>query len=208
MRAAARASAVDADLEHHLEGHAGRIALRPVFDQRQLRDRIDQEHHTQVRMVGQQQLDAREVFVAHDLVGDQRAARASGHAHGQLRDGGKGQAPGAGVELALEQLRRHGGLAVRRQVDAPFAHARLHPRQVVFERLALEHGQRQWQVAGQHIPAGGADFAAPARRLGARVALETVAQQRVDEVVCRGRNVGHGRATAVLESSSLRMQAL
>ncbi|MNL24221.1 hypothetical protein D3C87_1456460 [compost metagenome] len=140
-------------------------------------------------MVGQQQLDAREVFVAHDLVGDQRAARAGGHAHGQLRDGGKGQAPGASIELALEQLRRHGGLAVRRQVDAPFAHARLHPLEVVFERLALEHGQRQRQVAGQHVPAGGADFAAQARRLGARVALEAVAEQRVDEVVGGGQGV-------------------
>ena len=43
---------------------------------------------------------------------------AGGDAGAQLRDGREGQAPGAGVELALEQLRRHRGLAVRRQVDA------------------------------------------------------------------------------------------
>ncbi len=208
VRAAARARALHADLEHHLERHARGIALGPVFNERQLRDRIDQEHDAQVRMVGQQQLDACQVFVAHHLVGDERAARACGHAHGQLRDGREGQAPGAGVELALEQLRRHGGLAMRRQVDAPLAHARLHPREVVLQRLALEHGQRQRQVAGQHVPAGGTDFTAPARRLGARVALEAVAEQRVDEVLGSRSGVGHGRATAMLESSSLRMQAL
>jgi len=165
------------------------MALRPVLDQRQLRQRVDQEHDAQLGVPAQQHLDAGQVFVAHHLVGDERAARAGRHAHRQLRDGGEGQAPGAGVELALEELRRHGGLAVRREVDAPLAHARLHPRQVVLERLALEHGQRQRQVAGQHVPAGGADLAAAARRGGARIALEVAAQQRVCEVVHDERSV-------------------
>ena len=116
------------------------------------------------------------------------------HADRELRDGGEGDAPGAGIELAREQLRRHRGLAVRRQVDAPVPRLALHPGDVVRERVALEQRDRQRQVAGQHVPAGLRDGAAAQRGLVVREALEAGADERVEQVVgvhgeCRDQQV-------------------
>ena len=64
-------------------------------------------------MGAQQRLDARQIGGVEHLVGDQRAPRTGGHADGELRDGGKRQPPGAGIELAVppEKLRElHIGL--------------------------------------------------------------------------------------------------
>ena len=50
----------------------------------------------------------------------------------------------------------------------------------LFCNSAREHGQGQGQVARQHVPAGSADLAAAARRLGARVALVAQAEHGVE----------------------------
>ena len=132
--------------------------------------------------VTQQLLDRREVSVGQHLVGDQRAACAGRDADRELCHGGEGEAPGAGLELAREELRRHRGLAVRRQVDAPVPHLLLHPGQVVRDGVALEQRDREWQVAGQHVPAGLAHLAAAQRAVAVREALEAGADDRVEQV--------------------------
>ena len=118
VRAHAGAAAGDADLEQHLERCRATLRRQPGFDAIELRQRIDQEHHTQVRVLRTQRLQCRQLDRLHHLVGDERAPRAGRHADPQLEHVGEGDAPGAGVELAPEQLRRHRRLAVRREVDA------------------------------------------------------------------------------------------
>ncbi len=197
--AAAGAAAGDADLQQDLEQQAARMPFGPGFDQRELGRRIDEEGDAQVGMLAAQHLDDSQVGVGQHLVGDQRAARAGSHTDGQLVHGGKRQAPGAGVELARKELRRHRGLAVRRQVYAPLPRLRLHPGQVVCQCLAFEQRQRQRQVAGQHVPAGLADLAAPQCGMVERKTLEAGADERVEQV-----HRVHARAWI---SRSLRIQA-
>ncbi len=66
--------------------------------------------------------------------------------------GGERDAPCAGFELTAEQLRRHGGFAVRRELNAVFRNERLHPLQVVFHAIRVQHGSGQTHVFIQQIP--------------------------------------------------------
>ena len=62
----------------------------------------------------------------------------------------------------------------------------LHPADVVRQRVAPDHGQRQRQVAGQHVPALCADLRPRHRRGAVRKALERGIEQGIEEV-------GHAR---------------
>jgi hypothetical protein len=119
------------------------------------------------------------------LVGDQRPPHAGQHAQPQLEHRGEGDAPGAGVELAAEQLRRHRRLAVRRQVEAALARKGLHPGQVV--------RQRGLASAPPAAAAGGR----PARTSpGASAATAAAARTRAESPSARGPAAGrpaHGQ---------------
>ena len=96
---------------------------------------------------------------AEQLVGHQDAAHAEAHADAELLHVGERDAPGAGGELLREDLRRHRRLAVRRQQHAGRGGEVAHPGVVVRQRRIADHGQRQRQVAGEHVPALRADGA-------------------------------------------------
>ena len=90
------------------------------------------------------------------------------------------QAPAS--QLRGEQLRRHRRLAVRRQLHALIARELLHPAQVAGQRVALDHRQRQRQVAAQQVPALRGDRRAAHGRGPVRVALGAgAAYQRVEQ---------------------------
>src|SRR6218665_1843132 len=65
MRAATGARAFDADLEHHFERHACRMAPGPVFYEAELRQRIDQEHDAHALRLARQQLEIPAGFLPH-----------------------------------------------------------------------------------------------------------------------------------------------
>ena len=176
------AAACQTDFQHDLERHQIVLIARPVLDQRQLHGRIHQEHGTQVGVATQQRLQPGQVLGGHHLIGDQRPACARCNTDFQLRDVGEGQAPRTRIQLAPEQLRRHAGLAMRRQVDVPLARALLHPDKVVLQRRSFEQGDGQWQIARQHIPALACHVAATQRRLRVGKAFEIAAEQRVNQV--------------------------
>ena len=169
----ARASGPAGDLVgHRLElrvvAHAGAAAGRAQLDQHGQRQalfaevgaqvggigrRIDDAEIGEVRILAQDAGDDGHVGAAHQLVGHQHAADAvvvRGLHLGRVR---QRDTPGAAVDLALEQGRAHGGLAVRRQLDAVGFHEALHPLQVVAHAGFVQHGGRQADVLGQQIPA-------------------------------------------------------
>ena len=183
MRAATGAAAGQADLQHHVERPAVPVRDRPALDQIELRGRVDEERDAQIGVAREQRLDAVQVGIADDLVRDQRVARTRGHADAQLLHGCEREPPRTGIELALEQLRRHRRLAVWREIDLPGARLLLHPREVVIQRLAPDQRDRQRQVSGQHVPAEAADGAAAHRVVGVRKAFEARIEQRVEQVV-------------------------
>ena len=182
-RAAAGALARDADLQQHVEAPRACRRARPVLDQRQLRERIDQEPDPQVVMAGQQHVEPVEVGIADHLVGDDGAPRTRFDAHGELVDGREGQAPGAAGQLLREQLGRHGGLAVRRQAHALALGIVLHPGDVVRQRRAADHGQRIAPGRRPAVPALLADVGGAARRGLERIALAAVVEDRDSSVM-------------------------
>ena len=75
--------------------------------------------------------------------------------HPDLLDGRQGYAPGAVRQLAVEQLGRHGGLAVGAEAGAAAADELGHPLGVVFQGRALEHRHREVQFRlGEPEPQG------------------------------------------------------
>ena len=66
-----------------------------------------------------------------------------------LHCGGQGDAPGTGLQLPLKKPRHHAGLAVGRQLGATVADEALHPADVVFQGLAVQHQGRQADVLQQ-----------------------------------------------------------
>ena len=106
--------------------------------------------------------------------------------------GGEGDAPGAGVELAGEELRRHRRLAVRREVDAPAAApaAASRPGCASTRRASTAPAATAGPRPARSSPAP-THFAAAQRRLAERKALEAGVRERVEQV-----EVSSWRATA------------
>ncbi len=62
-------------------------------------------------------------------------------------------APRARLQLHLEEARRHGRFAVRRQPHSICADELLHPPEIVMQPLLVENRRRQAQVFAQQVPA-------------------------------------------------------
>ena len=57
------------------------------------------------------------------------------------------------AHLQVEELRRHGGLAMRRKPHAVRIDELPHPFEIMLELLAVENGDRQAQVFAKQVPA-------------------------------------------------------
>ncbi len=87
---------------------------------------------------------------------------------------GCGDAPGAVLQLAGEELRGHAGLAVRGEGEVVPVGVGLHQREVVLDRLGGQRQDRGGEAAAEQIAALGGQFADGAA-LGVRgERLETV----------------------------------
>ena len=144
-------------------------------------------------------VNALQVDGAKNLVGDDAARGACRDTGTQLADRCERQPPGAPVQLAAKQLRRHGRLAVRGQAHTVVASKALHPLQIAIQCIATDHGQRQRQIALQHVPALAADGGAAQRAAVVGEAFLRGVQEGVEQVL-----QGHG---VVRPSMSSRMQA-
>ena len=125
----------------------------PLLNASQLCQRIDQKHDAQAGALALQVVDLRQVIGGENLVGDEAVFCAGSQRHLQLCDVGHRHAPGAGVELALKELRRQRRLAMRGEVHPLPARKVLHPLQVVLQALLAHHGDGKWQITTQDIPA-------------------------------------------------------
>ena len=132
--------------------------------------RVDQAAELEAR-VGEQRGDDRHVRRVDQLVGHQHPSHPVPVRIAYLRRGRQGDAPGAGLQLHREQLRAHGGLAVRGQLDPVGVHEPAHPVQVVGQGRVAQHRHRQADVAFEDAPAGRGDFPGVEHRLASAQAL-------------------------------------
>ena len=141
------------DLHQHREHRAAGARGTPCFNHLHLIGRVDQKPDLQAGMGLQQGREAVEVGDLEDLVGDDDAAHAMARAKGGLKDVGKTDAPGACSDLPVVEFGRHGGLAVRCDVQSTRLAEVAHPVDVVLQRRVLEDGQRKRQCPLQQVPA-------------------------------------------------------
>lgn len=87
------------------------------------------------------------------LVGQEDPLDAERPRHPYLVRHGQGDAPGAVLDLAVEELRRHGGLAVRREGEAVPGGVRLHELQVVLQALGGQREDGGGETAGEEVAA-------------------------------------------------------
>jgi hypothetical protein len=74
------------------------------------------------------------------------------NAQASLKHRGKTDAPSAGIDLHFVQLWRHGGFAMRRNVELATVAKILHPLEIVSDGRRFDDGQRKGQVAFQKMP--------------------------------------------------------
>ena len=153
------------------------------------RERVRQHEELEVRIVRDLIDDVAHGLPADRLVGENDALVAEPAGDLQLRHRRHGDRPGAVADLAVEQLRAHGGLAVGREDRAAFGQERGHPAVVVVEHVRLQHGNGQGQVFAQQVPALAADVAEAQAGGAAGDALYEVVQQKVGDVVETGQHV-------------------
>ena len=158
-RAAAGAAAGDAAFEQHLQRAADAGGRHDLGETADAGEQIDQAVEIEGGVAAQLVGDGRDLLAADELIGEHHATDAEAAGDHHLPDAGDGDAPGAVGQLLGEQLRRHGGLAVGRDPGVGQFEEAPHPAAVVIERRALDHGDRQRQVALQQVPAALADLA-------------------------------------------------
>ena len=179
----ARAAAGHAALEQDLEWSPERHLLQLAPQQLDALQGIDQAQELEAGVGLQLGEDGADRLAPDQLIGHEHTRHAEPTAHHQLLHGGDGDAPGAIGELPGEQLRRHGGLAVRAQAYIEVFEKAAHPAAVVGERGSLEHRDRERQVLAQQVPAlapGGAQRQRSGQR---RPALGGKRYRRVQQLV-------------------------
>src|SRR3546814_881832 len=137
-------------------------------------DRGSQRPELEVRGGGEFVEDVADRLTVDERVGEHDAIETVAAADLELLHRRHGDAPGAVGELAREELRAHRRLAVRRDAHAAGAAQEVHhPGAVVRDRALLQHGERERQVAAQHVPALPPDVAEPEGRAAAGHALRS-----------------------------------
>jgi hypothetical protein len=157
--ATARATARDPAFEQDLERSTERHLLELAPEHLDARQRIDQTQELETGVGLELGEHGANRLSPDQLIGHQHPRHAKAPADHQLLHRGDGDPPGAVAELAGEQLRRHGGLAVRAQPDVEMLEKASHPATVASERRAFEHRDRERQILAQQIPALAPDLA-------------------------------------------------
>ena len=153
----ARARAAAADFHQHLHGPAGfsgrggqrTHGVGGVRERQQARVGVACKQLAQAGAAGR----------AADLVTQHQAGYAGAQQHGGLLQVGDGGAPGACVEQALHDLRRHRRLGMRRQRRAVAAGVLEDLLDVVGEGGLIQRQDGQGHVAAPGLPAPGCDAA-------------------------------------------------
>lgn len=114
--------------------------------------RIDNAAKAEIRVLGLDAGDQRHVAAPHQLVGHQDAAHTVAVGGIHLRGCCQCDAPGAVLQLPMEQGRAHGGLAMGRQLHPIAGHEGLHPAQVVLDAAFAQHGHRQAHLVVKNAP--------------------------------------------------------
>ena len=114
---------------------------------------VDQHVIGAFRSLRPQTRQAGDFGPANELVGENQALDTHVVAQLELGHGRYRQPPATVVELAGEQLRTHGGLGMRRELDAGALDIVLHHREVVAQRGPFQYGHRHGQIAAQQIQA-------------------------------------------------------
>jgi hypothetical protein len=126
--------------------------------------RIGQHEAFEIRVVVQQLQHGAHVAARHQLVRQQHAAHAEAVRHLHLGGVRQRDAPGAVGQLGAEQLRAHGGLAVRRQRAPCSARKTRASSRGCGAGRGFQDRHREAGVAMQHVPALHADRALAQRR--------------------------------------------
>ena len=112
--------------------------------------------------------------LAQELIGHHHPADAGMADRLELLHRADGDAPGPVVDLALEELGTHGGLAMGRDHGAGAREEAAHPIAVMRQGALADHRQRQRQILAQQVPALLADLAEGGGRDPAGHALDAV----------------------------------
>ena len=145
----------------------------------------------QLEVGGVQQLrHEAEIRATDDLVRDEHARDAMPVRHERLMRVGDGDPPRTGVHLPAEQLGRHRGLAVRRELHAVLLHEVAHPGDVVRESLLVEHRGGERDLLVEQVPPDAERLLRLEGRRDRAHALVQRAQSEGDGVVVVDR---HGR---------------
>ena len=169
--AAAGATAADAALQKHVQRARDRALSRRLGQHRHPVGGIDQAVELERRVAPDLVQHEPDGLPTDQLIGQHDALEAEMPAHLHLLHGGHGDRPGPVGELAAEQLRAHGGLAVGRDGGARATQEPGHPAPVMGECRVLQHRHRKRQVLGQQVPALGPDVAQAEGCYAARNAL-------------------------------------
>ena len=182
-RAAASAPAGDPAFEQDLQRATDGGRANAIDEAAHAFQGIDQAVEVEGGVAAQFVGDGRDLLAADELIGEHDATDAEAAADHHLPDAGDGDAPGAVGKLLGEQLRRHGGLAVGRDPGVGQFEEAPHPAAVVVERRALDHRDRQRQVALEQVPAALADLAEAHRRRGRRQAFDAAVEGGLQQAV-------------------------
>ncbi len=113
---------------------------------------IDQAIEIELRIVADL---AKYIFFfrqADEFVGHQYPRDPESPGHADLGNGGQGDGPGPGVELAAEDLGTHARLAMGSDPDAVRGRKTAHPVKVPVKRRLLDHRQGQRKIAKDGVP--------------------------------------------------------
>ena len=152
----ASTAAHHSNLKQHLQAgfDPGKECAKPV----DLLGRIYQAIKFESRVL-QHTANDRHVFLADELVRHQHASHTMGIGDLCLGCGCQRNSPGSRPELHFKEPWRHGGLAVRRQMNAIGIDESLHPVEIVLKAILVENGSGQAQILTQKVPAELRDFA-------------------------------------------------
>src|SRR5262249_45776659 len=153
LRTTPGAATREADLDENVQSLRESRVFEYGVDKRDGRHRIDQAVELEAPVALQLLCDPADRGRFHELVGKDDPAGAEGAPDPRLADVGHRQAPRPGIELHLEELRRHMCLYVWRQRDAVSTAVCRHLIQVVAEGRILQDHDWRHEIAAKHVPA-------------------------------------------------------
>ena len=156
----AGAPAGNAELDQQLEPRA---ALCAAHQDVELRHRIDQRDESNAGMCAGERTPAPDIRNRRDLVGHQHPQGTGFDCDPPLMDIGHRDAPGAGAQLLIKELRRKAGLAVRAQAHTRLGNETCKPLGVVQKGRFAQNRYRHRQITAQQLQIGSTRLLDPER---------------------------------------------